>query len=159
MGTDHNGVPSLQADERFEDCRRCGIRGGDDGGDDANGFGDPLNAEGFVRFDDAAGPGVFVGVVDVLGGIVVFDDLILHNAHSGLFHSHLCQGNPHFVGGDGGGLEDFIYLLLCVFRENALRLAAALQGGGEVGSGSGFVLVHSKDPFAAYSELLINIYQ
>ena len=159
MGTDHNGIPGLQADERFEDCRRCGIRGGDDGGDDANGFGDPLNAEGFVCFDDAAGSGVFVGIVDVFGGIVVFDDLILHNAHSGLFHSHLCQGNPHFVGGDGGGLEDFIYLLLCVFRENALRLAAALQGGGEVGSGSGFVLVHSKDPFAANSELLINIYQ
>ena len=59
-----------------------------------DGLGNLLDAVGGVLLDHAAGLGILVGVVDVLGGVVVFDDLILHNAHAGLVHGHLGQGNP-----------------------------------------------------------------
>ena len=52
---------------------------------------------------------------------MVFDDLILNNAHSRLFDGELCKGNPHLVGGDGAGEENLIDLLLCVSRIDLLR--------------------------------------
>ena len=127
VGADDNGVPGLQADQGLEDGGGGGIGGGDHRGDDADGFRDPLDAVSFVGLQDAAGPGVLVGVVNVLGGVVILDHLVLHNAHARLGHGHLCQRNAHLVGRNGSRLENLVHLLLAVACEHLLRLTAALQ--------------------------------
>ena len=120
---DDDGVSRLEADQRLEDCRRCGVGGGDDGGDDAKGLGDLLVAERRVVLDNAAGLEVLVLVVDVLGGKVVLDDLVLHDAHAGLLHRHLGERNAGLVRSHGGRIEDLVHLLLG--ERGELRLGGA----------------------------------
>ena len=59
-----------------------------------------------------------VCVVDVLGGVVVFDNLIFNDAHAGLFDGELCERYSRLVCGDCCGFEDLVDLFLrigCVF--------------------------------------------
>ena len=139
MGADDDAVTGLQGDQGLENSGRGGIGGGNHRGDDADGLGDPPDAVGCVLFDDAAGLGVPVGIIDVLGGKVVLDDLVLHYAHAGFLHGKLCQGNAHLVGGSGSGQENLIHLLLGVF--GILLLGGTAPGKGicqflRVGDGS-----------------------
>ena len=66
---------------------------------------------------------------------MVFDDLILYDAHAGLGYGHLGQGNPGLIGGHGGGKEDFVHLLLGIIGENSLGFPYLSDLGGEVLSG------------------------
>ena len=50
--------------------------------------------------------------MDVLGGVVVLDDLVLHHAHAGLSLGHLGQRNPGLVRRHGRLLADLVHLLL-----------------------------------------------
>ena len=50
-----------------------------------------LDAVGLVLLDDTAGLGILVGVVNIFGGVVVLDDLVLHHAHAGFLHGQLGQ--------------------------------------------------------------------
>ena len=103
---DEDGVAGLQADERLEDGRGGGVGRRDDGGHEAERLGDLLVAEGGVVGDDVAGLHVLVLVVDVLGGVVVLDDLVLHDTVASLLDGHLGQRDAGLVGGHGGLIED-----------------------------------------------------
>ena len=59
-------------------------------------------------------------VVDILRGVVVLDDLVLHHAHAGFLHGHAGQGNPGLVGRGGRGQEDGVHLLLGIGGEAPL---------------------------------------
>ena len=124
---DDDGVAGLQRDEALEDRGRGGVGGGDDGANQADGLGDLGDAEGLVALDNAAGLGVLVGVVDVLGGVVILDHLVLEDAAAGLLDSHAGQRDAGLVGCHGGLIEDFVYLLLRIRSKNPLGLAHARE--------------------------------
>ena len=131
VGADDNAVTGLERDERLEDGRGGGVCGGDYRADNAHGLGDLLDAGRLVALYDAAGLGVLKCVVDVFGGVVVLDDLVLHNAHAGLLYGHLGERDARTVGGEGRSLEDRIDLLLGIGREDFLRRSNARNGFGE----------------------------
>ena len=128
VGADDDSVAGLQRDERLEDGGGSGVGGRDDRAHDAHGLGDLLDAERLVLFDDAAGLGVTVGVVDILGGVVVFDHLVLDDAHARLLDSHFGKRDALLVGSHRGGEEDRVHLLLRVVGELPLRLTHAGYG-------------------------------
>ena len=61
-----------------------------------------------------------IGVVDILGGIVILDNLVLDNAHACLLDSHLCERYSRLVGRRGSCKEYLIDLLLSELCELAL---------------------------------------
>ena len=148
VGGDHDAVTGLQADQSLEDCSGSGVGGGDDSADQADGLSDTLNAVGRVVLDNTTGLGVLVGVVDVLGSVVVLDDLVFHDAHAGLLDGHLGKFDTGFVSGGGSSQEDLVDLLLGVGGELGLSSAAALEGFVQfVHVGNGHVVRHSVSPF------------
>ena len=146
MGADDDAVAGLEAQEGLEDGGGGGVGGGDHRGDDAHGLRDLHDAVSLVLFDDAAGLGVLIGVVDILCGIVVLDDLIFHHAHAGLLHGHFGQGDTGLVGGGGSGQEDPVYLLLGIGGKDRLGPAdpgkCRFQGLQAVHKGILYVAVH-----------------
>ena len=52
---------------------------------------------------------------------MVFDDLILYDAHAGLGDCGLGQRDPGLVRGGCGGKENPVHLLLCIGGVNSLR--------------------------------------
>ena len=64
-------------------------------------------------------------MVDVLGGVVVLDDLVLEHAAAGLLDRELRQRDAGLVRGHGGLVEDLVDLLLREVRERLLRRAHA----------------------------------
>ena len=127
MGRDDDAVAGLERDQAFEDRGRGRVGGWDDRRDHADGLGDAYGTCRFVFLDHAAGDGVLVGVVDIFGGVVVLDDLVLDDTHAGLFDGELRKTQTRLVGGKSGGLEDLIHLLLTVGRERFLRLSDAVD--------------------------------
>ena len=113
MRAENDAVACFQAQQRLEDRRGGGVGGRNDGSDNAQGLRDLLCAVNLVLLNDAAGLDILVCVVNVLGSKVIFDDLILGNAHAGLFHCHLGERDSGAVGGGGSGKENPVYLLLC----------------------------------------------
>ena len=101
----------------------AGGGGGDHGGDQANRFGNFLDAEGGILLDNATGLGVFVGVVNVLGGIVILDHLVLQHAHAGFLHCHAGKRDAGLVGRCSRSEKDRIHLLLGIGSKLLLRLA------------------------------------
>ena len=128
MGADDDAVSGFQRDERLEDGGGSGVGGGDDRADDAHGLGNLLDAEGLVFFDDAAGPGVTVGVVDIFGGVVVLDYFVFNHAHSRFGDCHFGKRDTLLIRGGGGSKEDCVHLLLRVLGEFFLSLAHASDG-------------------------------
>ena len=131
VGTDNNGVAGFQRDQGFENRGGSGIGSGNDRGNHADGLRDFLNAVGGVFFNHAAGSGVLIGVIDVLSGIVVFDDLVFHDAHSGLGNGLLRQGNAHFIGGSCRGKENPVHLFLGIGCKPGLGGSAPAEGFGQ----------------------------
>lgn len=148
---DDDGVAGLQRDEALEDRGGGGVGGRDDRAHDADGLGDLGDAVGIVALDHAAGLGVLIRVVDVLGGIVVLDDLVLEHAAAGLLDGHLGQGDAGLVGCHSGLVEDLVDLLLGVGSKNPLGLThvreLGLKGFDRIydfgGGGNGRFLRHS----------------
>ncbi len=102
-----------------------GVGGGDNRRDHADGLGDPADTKGLVLLDYTAGFGIFISVINIFGGVVVFDHLILHHAHAGFLHGQLGQGDALLVGSDGGRQENAVYLLLGIGGKALLRRAHA----------------------------------
>ncbi len=140
MGGENDGVAGLQGDEGLEDGGRGGVGGGNNGGDEAHGLGNLLEAESLILLDDAAGLHILVGVVDVLGGVVVLDDLVLHHAHAGFLHGHLGQGDALHVGGLGGLKENAVHLLLGVGLPHGGQTGGQRLGG--INNGGNVVVSH-----------------
>ncbi len=107
-----DGVAGLERDHGFEDRSRSRVGGRNDTTDDTYRLGDGDGAHLSVFTQNAAGLLFFVLVVDVFGGEVVLDNLVFDDTHTGFFHGHLGQGDTGVVGGQGGGTEDLVYLLL-----------------------------------------------
>ena len=139
MGGEQDRVAGLQADQNLENGGRGGVGGGGDGAHNAHRLGDALGAEGLILGDDAAGLHVAEVVVDMLGGIVVLDDLILDDAHAGLGVGHLGQGDTGLVGGHSGLLADLIDLLLGELAVDGLGFPHLCQLGFQRLEGSNFV--------------------
>ncbi len=116
-----DGVAGLQRDQGLEDRGGGRVGGRYDTADDAYRLGDGDGTHLVIFAEDAAGLLFFVLVVDVFGGEVVLDNLVFDDTHTGLFHGHLGQGDTGVVGGQGGGTEDLVYLLLREAGEFTLR--------------------------------------
>ena len=71
-----------------------------------------LDAVGGILFQHAAGLLMLVGIVDIFRSIVILNDLILHNTHTGLRHRKAGKGDAGLVGGSGSSKEYPVYLLL-----------------------------------------------
>ena len=149
MGADDHAVAGLQGDQSLENGSGSGVGGGNDGGDDTDGLGDLLDAESSILLNDTTGFGVLIGVIDILGGIVVLDDLVFHHAHAGLLHGHLCQRDPGPVSGGSGSQEDLIHLLLRIGSEKLLSSTDTADSSLQLlGVGHGNVIVqHNKSTF------------
>jgi hypothetical protein len=98
MRADHDRASSLHRDEDFVDRGRCRVRGGNDGGDDAEGLGDFNDAAIVVACDDADGLHRSDEVVDLLGAEQVLLDLVLDDPVAGFF-----DGKPRECFGVRGG--------------------------------------------------------
>ena len=114
MRGNNQPVPRLETDQRLKNRRGGGIGGRNDGREHADRLRDARIAEGLVPFDNAAGFGVLIFVVDIFGGIVIFDHLVLKHAHARLFHRHFCQRNARLIGRGRRRKENIIHLLLCI---------------------------------------------
>ena len=120
---DENRVAGLEAQQRLENRRGGRVRRRDDRRDKADRLGDLLDAERRVFLQHADRLRVAVGMVDILAGVVVLDDLILHHAHAGFLNRHFGQRDARLVGCHRRFEEDAVYLLLREFCKLALRLA------------------------------------
>ena len=105
-------IACLKADEALEDRSRCRICCRDDCSDQADRLGDLFDPVYRILLDHAAGLCVTIRVVNVLCCIVVLDDLVLDQAHAGLFGCHLCKRNSGLVSCRSGCFEDLVDLLL-----------------------------------------------
>ena len=114
MRADDNAVAGLQRQKRLEDSRRGRVRGRDNGTDQSERLCDLPHAVFLVFFNHTAGPGVPIGVVDVFGGKVILDHLVLHNSHAGLGHGGLGQRDPRLICRGCGREKNPVYLLLGV---------------------------------------------
>jgi hypothetical protein len=68
---------------------------------------------------------VFVFVVNVFRGKVIFDHLVLHNTHAGFLYRQLGQRDPFVVGSQSGFVKNPVYLFLgesCIFSLGSLHL-------------------------------------
>ena len=105
-------IAGLKTDEAFEDSRGCRICRRDNSGDQTDRLGNLLDAVYRILLDHTACLCVTVCIVNVLCCIVVLDDLVLDQAHAGLFDCHLCKRNPGLVSRRSSCFEDLVDLLL-----------------------------------------------
>ena len=117
---DDDCVTSLECEQALEDCGRCGVGGRNYGSDDTDRLSDLLDAVCLVFLDNAAGLGLLVSVVNVLGCVVVLNNLILYDAHAGLGNCELCKADSCLVSGRCSCKEDLVNLLLRVGSEYLL---------------------------------------
>ncbi len=125
MRRNNNGVSGFQRDQAFENCGRSWISSWNYRSDNTYRFSDLFYAESLILFNYTAGFGVFIGIINILGSIVIFDNFIFNNAHSGFFNSKFCKGNSRFVGSRSGGKKNFIDLFLSIGRKNLLCFLSA----------------------------------
>ena len=144
---DQDAVAGLQGQQSLEDGGRGGVGGGNDRRDHTDGLGNFLSAHGRVFFNDTAGLDILIIVVNIFGRVVVFDDLILHNAHAGFSNGLLGQRQTLLVGGQGGGTENDVDLLLRIGGKDLLGGTHAgkrlLQAFHAVNDGTAAFLIHS----------------
>ena len=129
---ENDAVAGFEANQRLKNGGGGRIGGGDNPADQADGFGNGHGAKGVIFRQHPAGFLIFIGVVDIFGGKVVFDDFIFHDAHAGLGNRHFGQRNAGIGGGQRGGAEDFIDLLLRKAGIGLLRLSYPRDQGIEV---------------------------
>ena len=128
---DDDAVARLEADERLEDGRGGRVRGRDHRADETDRLRDLADAERGVLFDDAARLHVLVRVEDVLGRVVVLDDLVLDDAHARLGDRVLRERNAHVVRRQRRRTEDLVDLFLRIGGELLLRRAHLRDQFGE----------------------------
>ena len=121
MGAYDNTVAGLKSDKSLENGGRGRVGGRNYRRDYADRLRYLFNSELLVLLNYTAGLGVFVGVVDILRGIMIFDNLILDNTHTRLLNRKLGKRNTSLVCGCRRRLEDCVYLFLSVGRKLLLR--------------------------------------
>ena len=122
MRADDDRITCFQCDQSFEDCSRCRVCCRNNGCDQTNRFRDFLNTISSVFFDHTAGFCVLICVVYILSSVMVLDNLIFYNTHSGFFHCVFCKRDTGFVSSSSSSFENLIYLLLGKCCENLLCL-------------------------------------
>ena len=127
MGADDDTVSGLKSKQALKDCGRGRIGGRNNRSNYADRLCNLLNSVCLVLLDNTAGLGVLVCVINILGCVVVLDNLILYDAHTGLLDRTLGKRNSRLVSRACRRKEDLVYLLLCVGGEDALRLSDALD--------------------------------
>ena len=127
MRADNDRVASLQADKALENSGGGGVGGGDDRANKTDGLGYLGDAVRLVALDNSACLCVLVRVVDVLGGVVILDHLVLEDSTTGLFYGHTGQGDASLISGHRSLIEDLVDLLLSKLSKNPLGLAHACE--------------------------------
>ena len=117
---DNNGITSLECEQALEDCGGSGVSRGDNGSNNADRLCDLSDTESLVLFDHAAGLGFLVSVINIFRSVVVLDDLVLYDAHSGFLNRELCKRDSCLVCSGSRCQEDLINLLLSIGCENLL---------------------------------------
>ena len=112
MRREDDCVTRLQANQRFKDRSRRRVSGRYDTADDTNRFSNGDSPEGVVFRQHTTGFFIFIGVIDVFGGEVVFNHFIFDDTHAGFGNGHLSEGNSSICGSQSGGAEDFVNLFL-----------------------------------------------
>ena len=125
---DDDAVSRLERNERLENSGRRGVSGRNNRGDETDRLCDFNRAVSLILFDDTAGFGVLVCIVDILRGVVVFDDLILDDTHTRFFNREFCKRYSHLVCRNCRGEEDFVHLLLRKGCKFSLSLTNARNG-------------------------------
>ena len=120
---DQDGISGFETDQRLKDRRRSGVGRWNNSSHNADGFCNAHGAVSGVLFNHAAGLGVLISVVDILGRIVILDNLILHNAHAGFLHCHFGKRQSGMVCRKGSRTKDPIHLFLRVGRKDLLCTA------------------------------------
>ena len=120
MRADEDGVAGLQAQQRLEDGGRRRVSRRNDRRNQTDWLGNLLDAECVVLLDDTDRLRVAVSMINILTGIVILDDLVLHHTHAGFFHSHFSQRNARLVRRHRRLKENMIHLLLRKLGEFAL---------------------------------------
>ncbi len=134
----------LQGDQRLEDGR--GGRVGDRGhaGDDADRFGDLVDAQNVVLADDA--DGLLAGQIirDVLAGEDVLGGLVFDQTTAGLLDSHLGEHQMLVQGRDGSLGHDVVDLLLIELLEFVKSLQSVLDQRIDLRLGRGELFLRSR---------------
>ena len=123
MGAYQNRIAGFQADQCLKDRRGGRVRRRDDGSHQAHRLCDFLNPEGLVLLDNSTGFHALVRIVHIFGCVVIFDDLVLQHAHTGLFAGHPGKGDSLLIGCHGRLKEDAVHLLLGEGGEDFLGFA------------------------------------
>ena len=132
MRAEYNRISRLQGNQRLEDDRRRRICRRNDRRDHTDRLCDLFDSVNRIFFDHTTGLRVLVSMIDVLGGIVILDHLILHDTHTGLFHRHLRKRDTRFIRRCRRRPEDDIYLLLRKERKSPLRLSHGCHLRGQL---------------------------
>ena len=109
---DDDGVPCLQADQTFEDGSGSRVSGRNNGAYNTYRLCNFLNSIGSILFNHAAGFCPFICIVCILCCIMIFDNFVFCNAHSGFFTGKLCKWNTLFICSHSSLKKDFVYLFL-----------------------------------------------
>ena len=134
----------LQCDQRLEDGG--GGRVGDRGhaGDDADRFGDFVDAQHVVLADDADGLLTSQVVGDMLAGEDVLGGLVFDQTTVGLLDGHLGEHQVLVQGCDGSLGHDVVNLLLIELLEFIKSLQALLDQSVDLSLGCGELLFRSR---------------
>ena len=97
MRADYNSVSCLKRNKCFEYSGRCRVSRRYNRSDNADRLGDFLNAELLIFLDDTACFGVLVRIVNVLCGVVIFNNFIFYDAHARFLYSHFGKGYARFI--------------------------------------------------------------
>ena len=127
----NNAVSGFKTNQGLENCGRCRVGGGDNRRNNAYRLCNLFHTKRAVFLYYTAGLCIFICIVDIFCGIVVFDYLIFDYAHSRLFNSHFGKWDSRFVCCDSRRFKDLIDLLLRISRKNLFCLSDSCEKGFE----------------------------
>ena len=120
MRTDNNPISCFQSNQSLKDCSGGRISCRDNRCDKSHRLCNFFDSVNRIFLNNIAGLCVFISIVNILGGIVVFDYLILNDSHSCLFDRHFCQWNTCLIGSNGCSFKYSVNLFLSVSGEKFL---------------------------------------
>ena len=134
----------LERDQGLEDGGGGRIGDRSHAGDDADRFGDLVDAHHVVFADDADGALASQIVGDMLAREDVLGGLVFDQTTAGFLNGHLGEHQMLVQGGDGGLGDDAVDLLLIEFLEFVERLQALIHQLIDLGLSRGELLLRSR---------------
>ncbi len=114
MRREDDAVAGFEGNQAFKNGGGSRIRRRNDARNETERLRNAAQAERWIVTQFAAGFLFLVLVVNVLGSEMVFDHLVLDDAHACFFDCHFGEADAFVAGGEGCGAEYFVHLLLSV---------------------------------------------